>query len=53
MKEATSEVSGVVIVIVVLAGILAIGTVLFKEGGPAQKWIENMFEDKFNVDAEE
>ena len=43
MKEATSEVSGVVIVIVILAGILGIGTWLFGTNGPARDWIVNVF----------
>ena len=53
MKEATSEVSGVVIVIVILAGILGIGTWLFVgEDAPARQWIENMFETNLGVDSE-
>ena len=51
MKEATSEVSGVVIVIVILAGILGIGTWLFAgEDAPARAWIENMFESQLGVE---
>ena len=51
MKEATSEVSGVVIVIVILAGILGIGTWLFVgEDAPARAWIENMFETQLGVE---
>ena len=51
MKEATGEVSGVVIVIVILAAVLGIGTWLFAgEDAPARQWIENMFESELGVD---
>lgn len=44
MKEATSEVSGTIIVIVLLAGILAIGSWLFVgEDSKGRQWIENVF----------
>lgn len=43
MKEATGEVSGVVVTIVIIAAVLGIGTLLFQKGGFAQTWIENIF----------
>ena len=42
MKEATSEVSGVVITIVIIAAVLGIGTWLFNSQG-VRTWIENVF----------
>lgn len=51
MKEATGEVSGVVVTIIIIAAILGIGTWLFAgENAPARAWIENMFEDKLGVE---
>lgn len=47
MKEATGEVSMTVITIVILALLVAIGTLLFAgENAPAKKWIQNIFEEK-------
>ena len=55
MKEATGEVSGVVVTIIIIAAVLGIGTWLFGEGGPARDWIEGVFnnaitEDDFDLD---
>ena len=44
MKEATGEVSGTVITIIIVALLLGIGTWLFSgNNAPAKKWIENVF----------
>lgn len=43
MKEATGEVSGVIVTIVIIALILGLGTWLFGENGPAKGWIEDIF----------
>ena len=54
MKEATGEVSGTVITIVLIAAVLAVGVAIFRprngEASPAQKWIE---EKLFNVGTDE
>ena len=43
MKEATGEVSGTVITIIIVALLLGIGTWLFSgNNAPAKKWIENV-----------
>ena len=45
MKEATGEVSGTVITIVLLAAILGLATILFVgEDSIGQKWIKETFE---------
>ena len=50
MKEATGEVSMTVIVIVVLALVLGIGTWLFSgENAPARRWIKDTFEANTGV----
>ena len=46
MKEATGEVSGTVITIIIVALLLGIGTWLFGANGPARAWIENVFEEQ-------
>ena len=50
MKEATGELSGTVIVIILLALVIGIGTWLFKddENGDSQAktWIKNIFENR-------
>lgn len=46
MKEATGEVSGVVIVIVLLALVLGIGTWLFGDDGLGKKWITDLFNNQ-------
>ena len=44
MKEATGEVSGTVVTIIIVAALLGIGTWLFAgNNAPAKKWIENVF----------
>lgn len=43
MKEATGEVSGTVITIVLVGAVLALGVWLFSSKGPARDWIENIF----------
>ena len=44
MKEATGEVSGTVITIIIVALLAGIGTWLFAgDKAPARKWIENVF----------
>lgn len=44
MKEATGEVSGVVVTIVIIAAVLGIGTWLFVgPNAPARNWIQNVF----------
>ena len=48
MKEATSEVSGTVITIVLIAAVLAVGVAIFtpmagQDKSTAQTWIENIF----------
>lgn len=55
MKEATGEVSGTVITIVLVAAVLAIGAYLFTakdENGRtiAGGWIEDIFKDKLEID---
>lgn len=51
MKEATGEVSGTVITIVIVAALLGIGTWLFAgENAIARRWIENMFEEQTGID---
>ena len=42
MKEATGEVSGVVVTIVIIAAVLALGTWVFNNQG-VKNWIENVF----------
>ena len=53
MKEATGEVSGVVVTIVIIALVLGVGTALFTKDSSgtsiAQRWIENMFETQMGV----
>ena len=50
MKEATGEVSGTVVTIVIVALLLGIGTWLFSgDNAPAKKWIENMFEKQTGI----
>ena len=44
MKEATGEVSGVVVTIVIIAAVLGIGTWLFNSQG-VKNWIVDMFND--------
>ena len=50
MKEATGEVSGVVITIVIIALVAGVATALFTPMGGgksiAQQWIENIFENQ-------
>lgn len=41
MKEATGEVSGTVITIVLIAAVLGLATWLFT--GPAKNWLNNLF----------
>lgn len=48
MKEATGEVSMTVVTIVVIALVLGIGTMLFKEDGIGRTWIENIFNKQIN-----
>ena len=55
MKEATGEVSGTVITIVLIAAVLAVGVAIFTTKGDngkstAQNWIENMFNKRINVE---
>ena len=57
MKEATSEVSGTVITIVILAAVLGIGVAIFSTKDAngksvAQKWIENIFDKQIVGDYE-
>ena len=49
MKEATGEVSGVVVTIVIIAAVLALGTWLFNSD-MVKNWITNMFETQLGVD---
>lgn len=44
MKEATGEVSGVVVTIVIIALVLALGTWVFSNQG-VKNWIENIFNE--------
>ena len=49
MKEATGEVSMTVVTIVVVALILAIGTMLFKGNDSlGSKWIQNLFNSQIS-----
>ena len=51
MKEATGEVSGTVITIIIVALLLGIGTWLFSgDNAPAKKWIENIFNEQVGND---
>ena len=43
MKEATGEVSGTVVTVVILALLIGLGAWLFSTNGPARGWIENIF----------
>lgn len=53
MKEATGEVSGTVVTIVIVAAILGIGAWLFVgENAPAREWIKGIFESNMNIDQE-
>lgn len=53
MKEATGEVSGTVITIVLIGLVLAIGMWLFKdEDSIGRKWIKNTFESQTGVTTE-
>lgn len=53
MKEATGEVSGTVITIVLLGLVLAIGVWLFGgENSIGRKWIQNTFEQQTGIDTQ-
>ena len=53
MKEATGEVSGTVITIVLIGLVLAIGVWLFAgEDSIGRKWIKNTFENQTGVTTE-
>lgn len=53
MKEATGEVSGTVITIVLLGLVLAIGVWLFGgENSIGRKWIKNTFENQTGISTE-
>ncbi len=53
MKEATGEVSGTVITIVLLGLVLAIGVWLFGgENSIGRKWIQNTFERQTGIDSQ-
>ena len=53
MKEATGEVSGTVITIVIIALIGGVAALLFTGDDPiAKRWIENMFEEKTGITAD-
>jgi len=50
MKEATGEVSGTVITIIIVALLAGIGTWLFAgENAPARQWIQNVFEEQTGI----
>ena len=50
MKEATGEVSGVVVTIVIIAAVLGIGTWLFNSQG-VRTWIQDTFNSIVGDDA--
>lgn len=49
MKEATGEVSNTVITVVILALLVGLGAYIFRQDGPAQKWIDNIFSKTSNT----
>lgn len=54
MKEATGEVSGTVITIIILAMLVGLGTWLFAgENSVGRKWISNVFEQQTGVKVNE
>ena len=48
MKEATGEVSGTVITIVIVAAVAVLAGILFQPNGIAQNWITNVFNNQIN-----
>ena len=49
MKEATGEVSGTVVTIIVVALVAGVAALLFAgDNPPAKQWIENIFNKQIN-----